>query len=377
MLIGQQIIIIGAGIAGLACARALAMRGAGVTVLEQAPALADIGAGIQISPNGAAVIRALGLGAALDTAGTQTEAVTLHNAKGTRLLRMDTRTRDFRLLHRADLITVLAQGATESGVTLRLNTPIAAVSPGSLTLASGETLTAPLIIGADGVKSLTRQALNGKVAPFFTRQVAWRATIPGDGAPPEAQVFLAPHRHLVSYPIRNGSLRNIVAVEERGDWAAEGWSHRDDPANLRAAFASFQGPVPDWLAQIEETHLWGLFRHPIAKHMAKDGLALIGDAAHPTLPFLAQGANMALEDAWSLTQALSNHDIPTALAAYTASRTPRVTRIVNAATANARIYHAKGLRRLTLHTAFRAANLIAPGIPLKRFDWLYTHNVTT
>jgi salicylate hydroxylase len=135
--------------------------------------------------------------------------------------------------------------------------------------------------------------------------------------------------------------------------------------------------VPGWLAQVQETHLWGLFRHPVAKHMTGEGMALIGDAAHPTLPFLAQGANMALEDAWVLTEALATHDHPAAaLTAYATTRTPRVTRIVNAADANARIYHARGLRRLALHTAFHAADLIAPNLPLSRFDWLYAHDVT-
>lgn len=377
MLIGQPIVIVGAGIAGLTAAIALAQRGAGVTVLEQAPAIAEVGAGLQISPNGAAVLRALGLGVALDEVGLPNQAVTLHNAKGGALLRMDMAGRDYRLCHRADLINLLAKAASDAGVTLRMDAAIMQVSAGNLTLTSGEVLTAPLIIGADGVKSQVRQALNGRVAPFFTRQVAWRALIPGDGGVAEAQVFMAPGRHLVSYPLRGGSLRNIVAVEERGDWANEGWSHRDDPAHLRTAFAGFGGPVQDWLTQVQETHLWGLFRHPVARRMAADGLALIGDAAHPTLPFLAQGANMALEDAWVLTQALASHDThDAALAAYAAARNPRVTRIVNAANANARVYHAQGLRRLALHTAFRAANLIASKLPLSRFDWLYGHDVT-
>lgn len=377
MLIGQQVIVIGAGIAGLATARALALRGAAVTVLEQAPALTEVGAGIQISPNGTAVLRALGLGDALDAASLPNTAITLHNQHGARLLHMDLAGRDYRLLHRADLIALLAKGAAEAGVTLRLATPVANVTAGQVTLASGEILTAPLIIGADGVKSLVRSTLNGRVVPFFTRQVAWRATIPGDGGPVAAQVFMGPGRHLVSYPLRGGTLRNIVAVEERGDWAAEGWSHRDDPANLARAFNGFGGSVPGWLAQVQDTGLWGLFRHPIARVMAGQGMALIGDAAHPTLPFLAQGANMALEDAWVLTESLATHDTPAAaLAAYVAMRAPRVSRIVDAATANARVYHARGLRRLALHSAFRAAALIAPKLPLRRFDWLYGHDVT-
>ncbi|MGL5010239.1 MAG: FAD-dependent oxidoreductase, partial [Paracoccaceae bacterium] len=130
MLIGQQVIVIGAGIAGLAVARALAMRGAGVTVLEQAAALQDVGAGIQISPNGAVVLRALGLGSALDAASLANTAVSLHNAQGAPLLRMDLAGRDYRLLHRADLIALLANGAADAGVTLRLHTPVNTVAPG-------------------------------------------------------------------------------------------------------------------------------------------------------------------------------------------------------------------------------------------------------
>lgn len=377
MLIGQEIIVVGAGIAGLAVARALALRGAGVTVLEQAPAIAEVGAGLQISPNGAAVLRALGLGDALDRVGLRNQAVTLHNANGAALLRMDTSLRDFRLCHRADLITMLATGAVEAGVTLRLGAAVSDISAGQITLTTAEVLQARLIIGADGVKSQIRQLLNGRAAPSFTRQVAWRAIIPGDAGLLEAQVFMGPGRHLVSYPLRGGALRNIVAVEERRDWAAEGWSHRDDPANLRAAFAGFGGPVPGWLAQVAETHLWGLFRHSVARSMAADGMTLIGDAAHPTLPFLAQGANLALEDAWVLAEALATYDHPSAaLAAYSAARTPRVNRIVNAANTNARIYHARGLRQFVVHSALRVASLMASNLPLSRFDWLYSHDVT-
>jgi salicylate hydroxylase len=377
MFIGQKVIVVGAGIAGLAVARALALRGAVVTVLEQAPAITEVGAGLQISPNGVAVLRALGLGEALDRLSLRNQAVALHDANGNALLRMDTSLRDFRLCHRADLITMLATGAVEAGVTLRLGAAVSGISAGKITLTTAEVLQAPLIIGADGVKSRVRQLLNGRVAPSFTRQVAWRATIPGDDGLPEAQVFMAPGRHLVSYPLRGGALRNIVAVEERSDWAAEGWSHRDDPANLRAAFAGFGGPVPGWLAQVAETHLWGLFRHSVARSMAANGMALIGDAAHPTLPFLAQGANLALEDAWVLTQALATYDDhAVSLAAYSAARTPRVDRIVNAANTVARAYHARGLRQFVLHSAFRVVSQMASRLPLSRFDWIYSHDVT-
>jgi salicylate hydroxylase len=363
-LAGREVTVIGAGVAGLATARALALRGARVTVLEQAAGLEDVGAGLQISPNGAAVIRALGLGAALDAASLGNGAVVLRNAAGAQLLRMDLAGRDYRLLHRADLIDLLATGARAAGAALHFGV-------------AADAAQGALVVGADGVKSQVRAALNGRVAPFFTRQVAWRAVIVGDGGPVEAEVFMAPGRHLVSYPLRGGAFRNIVAVEERGDWAAEGWSHRDDPANLRAAFAGFGPRVRGWLDQIGEVGLWGLFRHPVAPRWHEGRRVLVGDAAHPTLPFLAQGANMALEDAWVLAAELARRDDPAAaFAAYQAARLPRVARIVAAANRNARVYHAGGLRRLGLQAAFRAAALLAPAAPLRRFDWLYGEDVT-
>jgi salicylate hydroxylase len=236
---------------------------------------------------------------------------------------------------------------------------------------------AHLVIGADGVKSRIRAQLNGDRAPLFTGQVAWRAVIPGDGGAVEAEVFMAPGRHLVSYPVRDGAFRNIVAVEEREIWAAEGWAHHDDPAALRAAFAGFGPRVRGWLSQVEDVGLWGLFRHPVAARWHDGGIALAGDAAHPTLPFLAQGANMALEDAWVLAKALTQHDTQAAgLAAYQAARLPRATRIVQAANRNARLYHAAGLRRLAFQGAMRLAGALTPDLPLRQFDWLYAHDVT-
>jgi salicylate hydroxylase len=219
--------------------------------------------------------------------------------------------------------------------------------------------------------------LNDPSEPLFTGQVAWRAVVPGDGGAIRAEVFMAPGRHLVSYPLRGGTLRNIVAVEQRNQWAAEGWSHSDHPGHLRDAFKDFAPQVQGWLAQITEVGLWGLFRHPVAQRWYGDGMALLGDAAHPTLPFLAQGANMALEDAWVLADALARHPDQTAgLAAYQAARESRTKRIVRAADSNAAVYHARGVRRLALHATMRVAGLFTPSLPLARFDWLYREDVT-
>jgi salicylate hydroxylase len=390
-LIGQTVTVVGAGVAGLAVARALALRGASVTVLEQADAIREVGAGLQISPNGACVLRALGLQEALDAASVRAEAVELIDGpSGEGVTRLDLgRLRPghgYHFVHRADLIDLLVKGATEAGATLRLLNRVVAFDLSgprpALTLETGESVETSLLIGADGLHSGVRTDLNGPSAPFFTGQVAWRAVIPAEpGARPVAEVHMGPGRHLVSYPLRGGTLRNIVAVEERKRWAEESWTLRDDSLDLKLAFEGFSDRVRAWLDRVEDPWLWGLFRHRVAetwvRPMGQGGVAILGDAAHPTLPFLAQGASMGLEDGWVLTHALATHDsAAAALAAYQAARKPRCTRIVAAANANARAYHLAGLPRIIGHTGLRILGQMSPGTMLSRFDWLYGHDVT-
>lgn len=386
-LIGQQVTVLGAGVAGLAVARALALRGARVTVLEQADAIREVGAGLQVSPNGAAVLRALGLD--VGAISVRARAVELCDGlSGDVVTRLDVARlrpdQGYHFVHRADLIALLQQGAEEAGVEMRLLTRAAAVyldgERPEMVLDQGREQ-AELLIGADGLHSPTRAALNGAAAPFFTHQVAWRALIPGDGGPDVAEVHMGPGRHLVSYPLRGGALRNIVAVEERHKWVEEGWSLRDDPLDLRMAFERFSPRVRNWLDQVQDVWLWGLFRHEVAqrwqKAMPEGGVAILGDAAHPTLPFLAQGACMALEDAWVLAACLAETDtLAAGLSAYEAARKPRCQRIVAAANANAKAYHLSGPLRSLAHLGLRIGGTLAPGFALSRFDWLYGHDVT-
>lgn len=398
-LIGQRVTVVGAGVAGLAAALALARRGAQVTVLEQADAVREVGAGLQVSPNAATVLQALGLGEALVASSIRAEAVALCDGLTGRVvtrlevarLRPD---QPYHFVHRADLIGLLLAGAQEAGVEVRLSAKVASVDlSGAWPLVVLDTgpVEAELLIGADGLHSLTRAALNGAEVPFFTGQVAWRALIPGDGCsgadlpgdngPAVAEVHMGPGRHLVSYPLRHGVLRNIVAVEERSGWAAEGWSQPGDPAEMRAAFASFSPRVRGWLGQVSDVGLWGLFRHKVAsvwqRAMPDGGVAILGDAAHPTLPFLAQGAAMALEDAWVLAACLSDTDsLAAGLAAYQIARHARCTQIVAAANANAKAYHLRGPVRALAHLGLRVGGRLAPGLALSRYDWLYGHDVT-
>ena len=365
---GREIQIVGAGIAGLTAAIALARRGADVTVLERAAELTDVGAGLQLSPNATRVLDALGLRDALDSASLPSHAVWLRDQSGAQVVRIDLTMGQaagrFRLIHRARLIQLLAAAAQDAGVDIRLGQEIVDFPQTSL------------LIAADGLRSRMRAALNGREVPFFTGQTAWRAIIADDGGDPQAQVFMGPGRHLVSYPLAGG-LRNIVAVMERHDWQEEGWSHADDPANLRRAFAAFGGPVPAWLDQVQQTNVWGLFRHQVARHWADEQMVLIGDAAHSTLPFMAQGACMAIEDAWILAACLdADPDQVSALRRFEDLRKPRCTKVVQAANENARNYHLTGAKRWLGHTALRLAGRIAPNMLRSRFDWIYDYDPT-
>jgi salicylate hydroxylase len=288
-------------------------------------------------------------------------------------------------LHRADLLAVLAAGAAEAGAALRTGARVEEVAQTRegvrIGLADGTQEQAELAIGADGVRSSLRGAAFGGRQGRFTGHAAWRGLVPAERLPPglfprAACVTMGPGRHVVTYPLRGGALWNFVAVEERADWAEESWTRRDDPANLRAAFAGWSPAVEALLGTVEDTFLWGLFDHPPPPAWAKGRLALLGDACHPTLPFLAQGAAMALEDAWVLAAALAAApDLHAALAAYEERRRFRAARVQRAAARNGKLYHLTNpALRMSAHLCLRAAAL-APSALIGRMDWLYGASV--
>ncbi len=376
----RTVTVIGGGIGGLTAALTFAQTGAKVFLVEQAPEITAVGAGIQITPNAARVLEALGLGDALASASIISQAVVPSDAlTGVALARfpLDVQKPPYRLMHRAALIDVLMTACAAAGVEITLGAKVAMITDqDEVLLDTGKALaTTDLTIFADGVKSIGRTYIAGGCDPFFTGQVAWRAVIDQD-APPEARIWMAPGRHVVSYPLPGNRL-NIVAVQERDAWADEGWSHRADPADVQAAFADCAPVLRDLLAQIGDVHLWGLFRHDVALQWHRGRMVLLGDAAHPTLPFLAQGANMAIEDAYVLAQCVAKGGDPDlALEQYQALRRPRVTRAIAAANANAVNYHLRGVNRQVAHLGLRAIGQVAPKRFLGRLDWLYGHDVT-
>ncbi|OBY24950.1 FAD-dependent monooxygenase [Leisingera sp. JC1] len=383
---GLKTTVIGAGIGGLAAALALRRFGASVTVLEQAEKISEVGAGLQITPNGVQVLKALGLADDLAWCSQRARAVVLRgHRRGNQVLRLDldeyAAGLPYYFVHRSDLIGILAGAARREGVQVRLLQKADRVVPGPqplVHLSNGAQCGGDLLVGADGLHSKTRVALNGERKPFFTGQVAWRATVPNYlNLPPEAQVFMGPGRHLVAYPLRDGSLMNLVAVQERRAWAEEGWNFKDDPANLRAAFAGFGGNAAALLEAVEEVLLWGLYRHPVADRWHGENTVILGDAAHPTLPFMAQGANLALEDAWVLARSLQEAaGMASGLAMFQERRRARAEKVVQAASINAWKYHLRAPLSWPAHQVLKLGGRFAPDRMVSQFDWIYRHDVT-
>lgn len=380
--------IIGGGIAGLSAAIALAQRGADVTVFEAAPDFGEVGAGLQLSANAVRVLAALGLDPLTKLRHNRPSNVTLSDYKhARRVVKLDLKNdmgRPFLQVHRADLIEFLAQAARQAGVETVLNTRVM-LEPQTPTSISTDksTFEFDAVIAADGVRSAARAHVAGTTNLAFTGYVAWRALIDasrlnGHPALQDARVAMGPKAHVVTYPLREGSLVNLVAVQQQDDWIVEGWMKEGDPQDLRARFDGWSREVTDLLEQVETCHCWGLFAHTELTTWSKGKTALIGDAAHPMLPFMAQGAAMSIEDAWVLAAALdAAPTIEDGLRTYETHRKPRATRVQKTALSNADIYHLSNpLVRRIAHFGMGALGAVAPSLISSRYDWIYDADVT-
>ncbi|MEO0982611.1 MAG: FAD-dependent monooxygenase [Pseudomonadota bacterium] len=391
----MKAVIVGGGIGGLTAALCLHRFGWDVEVLEKAPEIGEVGAGIQISPNAMKVFEALGVDEDLAAAGFRPDAIELRMGEsGMRLIRTplgkvaeDRWGSPYLHIHRADFIAVLASALGDRAPgAVRLGASVAGYvqndSSAAAVLADGEQVRGDALIGADGIHSVVREQMLGPDEPVFTGNVAWRAVVPvdrlGDNAPdPVACAWMGRGRHAVTYLLRGGALANLVAVVERDNWTKEGWMEPGDRAEALADFSGWHPTIVRLIEEADSLFRWALFdRRQLAK-WADGRVAILGDAAHPMLPFMAQGAAMATEDAWALAASLSSAaDVPAALAAYQAIRLARASAVQAGSRANAKTFHQRAaLGRLRTYGPMWLAGRVWPGVGLARQDRLYSYNI--
>ena len=353
--------IIGAGIGGLSAALALQRAGFRPVVLEQAPVLAEVGAGISLSPSAAHALNHLGLAETLRTKAYHPEDQCVRHYKDARPLNWINRGRSlvekygerYYLIHRADLHDALAAA-------VRANDPGAIVTGHrcrhvgqdatgvDIEFGDGSRRRFAALVGADGSRSVVRHEIFGPLEPGYTGYIAWRGLVPMERVPPEileppSGVFVGPGHLVNRYPVRGGQLLNFVAFAEREAWTEEGWSIRSTVEELLAEFAGWTPWVLRFMELVPPNQLfkWGLFdREPLAS-WTKGRVTLLGDAAHPILPFLGHGAVLAIEDGVVLARALAAADsLAEGYARYERARRERAAFVVLESRKAARIFHA-------------------------------------
>lgn len=388
---GRKILIAGAGIGGLTAASCLMKAGHQVEVYEQAPQLAEVGAGIQISANAQHVLRDLGLGPAIDKVGVRPGAYVfrLHDT-GEEIQRFSLAEEHLRLhgapytqMHRADFHEILAAKARDFDPgAVRLNKRVVGFAQDEkgveLRFADGSSAKGDILIGSDGLKSVIRTEVSGAVPVTYTGDAAWRIVVLTDRLPPNLlekvmSVFMGPGGHVVCYYLRAGKLLNFVGLIETDEVSEESWTVKFPWETLKADFVGWHPVLQAVIdaADHDQCYRWSLHNRPPVMNWSIGRVTLLGDSAHPTLPYLAQGAVMAIEDGAVLTRALAMTDkVEDAIALYQRNRIERTARIVRQSSANRELFHLRSEE--AIRASFAKRNEGAD-----RNGWLYSYNPLT
>jgi len=389
-------VIVGGGIGGLTAALAFDHFGWQVEVLERAAELGEIGAGIQISPNGMKVFRAMGMEDAIAKNAFLPEALEMRFGRsGRQIFQIEARQAiverwgaPYLHLHRADLVETLQRLLlARQPDAVRLDASCAMYQQtgerASVTLESGEIVEGDLVVGADGIHSIIRSQMLGADYADFTGNIAWRAVVPMDQLgdvvpPPTACVWVGAKKHAVTYRLRGGTLANFVGIVERGEWTSESWTEEGSKEDVLAAFKGWHPVIQNLIEKADAHYRWALFdRKPLSQWV--DGrVVLMGDACHPTLPFQAQGAVMAIEDAYLLAKLCSEapDDLSAALSTYFETRLPRTSSVQAASRSNAKLFHKHTrLSRTLTYGPMWLAGKIAPAAIRSRQDPFYAYDI--
>ena len=391
-----KVLIAGGGIGGLATALTLLQHGFEVAVYEQSSELREVGAGIQISPNGNRVLDHLGVLAKLQSLSspTQGKEIRLWNTgQMWKLFDLGQAAIDkygfpYMTVFRPHLLQVLADAVNAiDPQAIHLNARCQRVTQTddsvTLHLEDGSATAGDVLIGADGLHSKIRSALFGVQAPDFSGMVAWRALIPMHTLPPHmarpiATNWVGPGGHVVHYPVNGGEVMNFVGILEGNTWPSAPWS---TPGTVQACHDAFQGWHEDVHAMISHAPAfskWALCGKPELPHWSQGRVTLLGDACHPTLPFLAQGAVFTLEDAIVLQRCLRHHshDVVQALQRYESARLERAYRMVQGARDNTTRFHNPALAHAQQAQDFIEREWQQTAIG-NRYDWLFTYDAMT
>ena len=384
--------VIGAGIGGLALSILLKKNNWNVTVFERSQSISELGAGVQLSPNGIKVLRSMGIENEISQVASSAERIVLKRGLDDKFITQislgSTATKrygaSFLQIHRSDLINILYKKACELGVNFLFgNEAVAKPSKrnSSEIHCDKNIFNFDVVVGADGIHSITRKNFFQFAEPKFLNQIAYRATLSLDQIDDvwrkqEIQVLVGPGRHIVIYPLISKSLLNMVFCSDEKNWTCDGWSNIAEPIEVTTRFENFF-PVNDILNQITSVHKWGLLGYENRRNWHVGNLALLGDSCHPMLPYLAQGANQALEDAASLEYFLrpkSAFNIFEALEFYSEFRRDRVLKVQKFSSRNAKLYHlSNGPATALKHKALNLVSRVLPNFLLGRFDWLYNY----